>query len=152
MKAKSVIWTYFKVDPDNESQLICLQADCEAKISRGATKAEHYNTTNAWKHLKTAHEELEKKAREKKEADETSKAGEPSKEPSKQLSMTQFAKKGLSSRESVIDRICVYIIEELQPLSLVESPGFRKLVHGWEPNFVWPTRVHFRETENNKKI
>ena len=134
---KSVVWVYFGLTadekgvpvPSEEHRPVC-------RMCKKAVMCKGGNTTNLFAHLRDAHPELHKEAIQGKT--DMSKGKEPA---ATQPTLTAIVEKGrqydlksLPAKE--LDRaVAYYIAKDMQPYSIVKSPGFRALVSKLNPRY-----------------
>ena len=146
MMKRSPIWDHFKICED-EKYASCNY--CNRDISRGGRNLKTYNTTNIVNHLKSEHKLPYTRYCEKKAA-ETERTR--TKRDTKQLSLEEANDrvKEWAIHDPRADRVHRRIGEMValdnQPFSIVEDPGFCRLVHTLEPRYHIPSRKFFSET------
>ena len=145
-RKKSPIWDYFTLGEDTKFA-VC--KSCNKATSRGRNSTKVYNTTNLVNHLKSVHqdihEEYQVKYQRKQEQD---KANKPVIITSKQLSLEEVQEKVRiwdinDARAQRVHRLVIEMIAlDNQPFSVVEDPGFIRLVSVLEPRYVIPSRKY----------
>lgn len=132
---KAPVWTYME-KLEAEGLILCLICKDKLKYTGG--------TSNMNKHLRTRHplefaEMIEETTQESVEKlPRTPATVQPT--LMQTINKTQ-AYKDDSSKKQELDQLVVrMIVKDLQPLSVVENDGFRKLVHGLNPKYELPSR------------
>ena len=103
-------------------------------------------TTNMMFHLKRHHRDAPIAKTD--ETSSSSKQTHPAKSASGQLRLQEFKHLPIPSPHARLISRCVadFIVSDLRPLSVVESPAFCRLIKTLEPRYVMPSRPYFSET------
>ena len=124
-------------------------------MPRGGQSTKSYTTSNLVHHLKTKHgqeyAEYEKKKSEKQpEAPQASSLNEAG--PLQQISLMEAAELHKQwdindpSTKAIHRKVSEMIAMDCQPISVVESSGFKALIHAIAPKYRIPSRKYFAET------
>ena len=143
---KSMIWNYFGVKGDESSKPVKEDIDKPVcKLCKKPVLAKRSNTTNLFHHLQKHHPDAYSMI-----VPSSNKVCKPKQ---KQQTLQQFINKGKkyeakSSRACELNKaVAYYLAKVMQPLYVVERPGFKKLVAKRDPKYALPSRNHFSETE-----
>ena len=145
-RKRSPIWEYF---------VLAICQLCKGEVPRGGQSTKSYTTSNLVHHLKTKHgqeyAEYEKKKSEKQpEAPQASSSNEAG--PLRQISLMEAAELHKQwdindpSAKAIHRKIGEMIAVDCQPISVVESSGFKALIHTIAPKYRIPSRKYFAET------
>ena len=133
--AKSVVWVYFNLTADEKG--VRVPSEKHRPVCRMCKKAMMCKggiTTNLFTHLRASHPEFHKEAIQGKT--DMSKGKEPA---ATQLTLTAIIEKGRQydpkslPAKKLNHAVAYYIAKDMQPYSIVESPGFRALVSKLNP-------------------
>ena len=146
-RKKSTIWLFFIVDINDKTKAV--YKVCREKVSRGGSVPKTFNTSNLRKHLKAHPEKYKELIEREKEKDES----QSSKNTDTQKQVTLEAlieKRKLYSidhprAKAILFRIAEMIAVDLQPFSVVEDPGFCRLMKELEPRYSLPSRRYFSD-------
>ena len=145
-RKKSPIWDYFTLGEDTKFA-VC--KSCNKAISRGGNSTKVYNTTNLVNHLKSVHQDMHEEYQVKyQKQQEKEKANKPSTITSKQLSLEEVQEKVRiwdinDARAQRVHRLVIEMIAlDNQPFSVIEDPGFVRLLRVLEPRYVIPSRKY----------
>ena len=135
----SAVWKYFNLE--NESSPTATCSICNTSISRGGNKRAAYNTTNLIRHLKNKHPN---------EHIEFTRASQ-AKAPTQKTLAEVFKKKEKYPRDSymakhITEKIIEFIALDIQPISVVEDKGFRRLLEFLNPRYDLPSRHYLSDT------
>lgn len=143
----SIVWRWFgfKKEDVEQTTVIC-------KICRKSVATKGSSTTNLYHHLKT--HPLENEECLKLRA--TSPSGAIPKKMPKQPALTQLSLASSLSRSTPYDKnsqkqkeitsaVTHHIAKDMAPVSVVEKPGFRKLINTLDPRYYLPGRKYFAE-------
>lgn len=141
----SPVWRFFAVSKEDNKFAIC--NTCSRDINRGGTTTRAFNTTNLIRHLKVFHraeyEEYTKLASTKTEQKQDKQL--------KQLSVTetlqrhQLYNKDSKKQKEICTKVMEFICLCHQPLSIVESTGFKRLMSYMDPRCNLPSRKYFTD-------
>ncbi|MEW8548465.1 MAG: hypothetical protein AB2693_33600, partial [Candidatus Thiodiazotropha sp.] len=144
-KGKSDIWQHFGLQKTkatntiNENVAVCRKCDMVVKYSGG--------TTNLMVHMRRHHPMALSSSSRKAQSSNVASKIETVKATS---SISQlFGSKYASTSEKsklVTDKIARFIIKDLRPYSIVDSPEFREMINCLDPRYVVPNRKVFSET------
>ena len=147
------MWDFFGLETDDNGKIreetvsIPSCRTCGKKIS-----AKGGNTTNLLAHLRDNHPTLYVQA-DMKVARRSSTQDNTTEVPQLQLTLPQaierskaFSPDSSAARE-INHAVAYFIAKEMQPLSMVDKPGFRHMVHKLNPRYQMPSRKHFTEYE-----
>jgi len=131
------VWGYFEKDDDPDST----KATC---ILCGEALRHSNNTSNLFKHLKCKHaKEYEVCEKEKKELEEVEcrKKRPVSRQLSLESSVARTSAYPHSSPKwkETTDAVLTMIAQDMQPISVVENEGFRRLLHVMDPRYQLPS-------------
>lgn len=133
--SESSVWKFFIVKDGDDSKSVC--KSCDTEISRGSKLAKAKTTSAMRKHLKTRHPLLHAQLEEMISAEPQSQSKAP--KPSRQQTLTEcltYVKEWTpesSNAERIHKSIATMMAKDLQPYSIVEDEGFKRLVHDLEP-------------------
>jgi len=144
-RGSSLAWLFFEKHPDADSEkpprAVC--TICRASLSLGSQKARSQSTTSLLGHLRAKHpEEI---------ADAEKKQTQQNQNRLRQVSLNEAdiwaGKWSINSEKAVAVHKYIFdtILADLQPMSVVEDEGFRRLIHGAWPKYEIPGRKFFRE-------
>ena len=144
-KKKSAIWAFYSVSLNDASKAVC--HTCNELVSRGGKSPRSFNTTNLRKHLE-AHPDKYKEFSTME--DESCKEKEKS-NGNRQVTLETLLDKQKpysidNPRSKLLShRIAEMMAVDLQPFSIVDDPGFCRLMKAAEPRYVIPSRKYFSE-------
>jgi len=120
---------YFAVVEESEKTLRARCTLCPA--TKKPLSTAHNTTSNLKKHLESVHKTITLEAKDhgdesRKRKRESDDVGEPSQQKKQRLLLNR----SLPSPTTVRRLISEYVVEDVLPLSTVESPAFRKLISG----------------------
>ena len=142
-RKKSPIWDHFVVGEDTKFVLCRI---CKQSVSRGGCNTKTYNTTNLVQHLKAKHSEQHvefKKALESREEDKGK-----GKAALWQISLPEASERvqiwdvNNPRAQQIHQRVTEMIALDSQPFSIVEDPGFIRLVRELESRYSLPSRKY----------
>ena len=139
-KTKSFVWNYFEFETDCNGRPHCINSP-KCRLCQATIAAKDSNTSNLYSHLKSKHPE------EYLLAQHASKNG--SLERKGQASILDLWKKqqplssSLKEHKSLTNSIAYCLARDMLPLSTVDKPGFRAMLHQFNPRYQLPTRKHF---------
>ena len=145
-RKKSPIWEHFVVGEDTKFVLCRI---CKQSVSRGGCNTKTYNTTNLVQHLKAKHSEQHvefKKALESREEDKGK-----GKAALRQIPLPEASERvriwdiNNPHAQQIHQRVTEMIVLDSQPFSIVEDPGFIRLVRELEPRYSLPSRKYVTE-------
>lgn len=145
MAFRSIIWSFYKLDNDNEHLVIC--NECKTQVSRGGKEKKNFNTSNLVQHLERHHPSTHKQYLKKqmlKSSDSSSAKTKSSGESESQPSLVEmFSKKvpwGRESKEATKFNklVATFIAVDSQPFSVVEDEGFKTLMKEALPRYNMP--------------
>lgn len=152
---KSKIWTHFgfkKVEKDGVKSAVKDVTTCKHCFLDVSYKGG--NTSNMATHMKRHHAEIydtsecSRPSKKVKREDSTETKG-PSISVTGQLRLHDVVHKKFpfsSSRAVAITKaIGKFIVVDMRPFSVVETPGFKNMINILEPKYDVPTRVHFSQ-------
>ena len=119
-RKQSLVWQYFK-KIDGGAQVKCLYCD--------RTFKNYNNTTNLSNHIKRLHSQAERP--------ESSTSFNIS---SDEINLLQIEMQECSSIKKLDKSLLAMIAQDLQPLSIVENPGFKRFVNDLNPLYQLPSR------------
>ena len=143
-KGSSLAWLFFEkhAEPDSDKSPRAVCSICRASLSLGSQKARSQSTTSLLGHLRAKHP---------KEIAEAEKQAEQNQNRLRQVSLKEAdiwaGKWSINSERAIAVHKHVFdtILADLQPISLVEDEGFRRLIHAAWPKYEIPSRKFFRE-------
>ena len=145
-RKKSPIWSYFVVGDDTKFATCNV---CQQPISRGGRNTKTYNTTNLVHHLKTKHGEQYAEYEKVLELGEQDKG--KGKVTPKQLSLLEASERvriwdiNDARAQRIHRRVTEMIALDSQPFSVVDDPGFIRLLRELEPRYSLPSRKYITE-------
>jgi hypothetical protein len=153
-QSKSLVWKYFTASTSDSSLTLCNL--CNAKVSRGGTTSKRQTTTGMLNHLKNKHQteyesETKKKCQQQKRAASPSNLAGSSKSKPRQMTLIETIQKtqvwDISSpkAKAIHAKIAEMIAVDIQPISIVENQGFKRLMGKVCPNYNIPSRKYFAE-------
>ena len=136
--SRSVVWQYFNKSGANLSKAICTVC--------GETLKHSNNTSNLFKHLKCKHFQVYEQVEEERKEEEA--ASSRAKRPATRQQLTMestFTRSSPYPHSSVrwkeaTDAVVRMIVKDMQPLSVVENEGFRRLMQVMDPRYQLPSR------------
>ncbi|ELT88730.1 hypothetical protein CAPTEDRAFT_202078 [Capitella teleta] len=144
-KGPAACWKYFSVCLDDDSRTEC--SLCKKTVSRDTKKAS-YSTSPLNKHLKLNHPEeakiLEKDPPAPKPSALTNSEDSAYLERLFELSSTVGSYRFSLDAEQ---RLCKMIAVDMQPYSIVSSPGFQRFVNVLQPRYDIPSRNNVTQTD-----
>lgn len=145
-RGKSSIWTHFGFKAkdgsvSNWKKVFCRACDREIPYSG--------NTSNLSYHLSKFHPELMAEVNKEKKRNEADGKAEAT---TRQKSLKQFMalnplQHSSARYKELVDAVTDFICIDMQPISVVDGYGFRKLMHTAEPRFQIPSRNYFSSKE-----
>lgn len=143
----SPVWMFFSVAADDKSIAVCKA--CSSRIPRGGKNATGFNTTNLISHLKSRHrgEAILKEYEAAAAATITKTKTTRSVVVPIQQAFENCKKfpRDSEKAKAINDRLMEFIALDDQPFSVVEDPGFRKLIAHLEPRYTIPSRRFFSD-------
>ncbi|XP_022180699.1 zinc finger BED domain-containing protein 1-like [Myzus persicae] len=156
-KNRSGVWNYMAKDPNTPGQIQCKLCKLKIKYSN--------NTSNVWDHLRRKHStvlEANKLATQVEEVDDINVSNEPSTStnstavahyehstvqiqgpPTKRQKQLTLKNRFSLPPDSKVDQfnkaVVEMIAEDMQPLSIVENSGFRKLINLFDSRYKLPS-------------
>lgn len=149
---KTHIWDFFTIDEENDTKAKCLV--CDVKISRGG-RGKSATATSMVNHLKFKHVvEHAEYLRRQREDKEIKGKGEKSEQAVKQKQLLieesfETNKKfdiNHPKAQAIHKVIAEMIAVDNEPLSVVQKPGFRRVVETLQPKYSMPSRTYITET------
>lgn len=142
----SPVWQFFEVSKTNVRFAIC--NTCNKDVNRGGTNPKDFNTTNLIRHLRSFHlvqyDEYTKLASSKtREQDSAKKLTQLS--VTEALPRQQPYSKEVKKYKEISTRVMEFICLCHQPLSIVESAGFKRLLSYMDPRYSVPSRKYFSD-------
>ena len=136
------IWNYMELSAPDVA--VCLTCKDTFKYT-GST------TSNLIKHIRTKHPLEYAELREESDSGVAAKSSRPSTSTVQPTLIDTINKatpyKNDSNKKRELDELVVrMIVEDLQPLSVVEDKGFRRLVHALNPRYDLPSRREITRT------
>ena len=136
------IWNYMELSESDVT--VCLTCKDTFKYT-GST------TSNLIKHIRTKHPLEYAELREESDSGVAAKSSRPSTSTVQPTLIDTINKatpyKNDSNKKRELDELVVrMIVEDLQPLSVVEDKGFRRLVHALNPRYDLPSRREITRT------
>lgn len=135
---KSKVWAHFGFYTDNGATLDKEFAICKNCLSRVKYTG---NTTNLHSHLVRHHPELAAVERTVNDANANASVSQPTINTLFKAKLPSASPRAASITKS----IACFISKDLRPYSVVESEGFRQMIHTLEPRYDIPCRKHFTE-------
>ena len=157
---KSPVWQYFGfaqitsdkgVRETDKTKSIC-------KICKGSVSYSSGNNSNMSTHLKRKRPEITLQKPESKPKNPTAEQAKAKPQTASnlttstpgQLRLHEVMQSKLSQNspraQLITKAIGIFMAKDLRPYSVVENPGFKKLVSVLEPRYNMPSRVHFSKT------
>ncbi|XP_071344173.1 E3 SUMO-protein ligase ZBED1-like [Trachinotus anak] len=135
----SPVWEFFGFYKSgrNQTNVVC-------KLCKNVVPTKSGNTTNLFYHLSRAH------------ALEHSRIKQPRPIQQKQQTTTERYStsvpydKSSKCHKDITEAVAYYIAKDMLPLSTVEKPGFKNLLHVLDPRYVLPGRKYFSKTAITK--
>lgn len=148
----SNVWQYFKIAAAHSPKAECLL--CRAQISRGGLNTSNFNTSNLRTHLKRKHAEIQVQNENPDQnllglpgpSSTLSEKNDSPKPPKIQPTLLQVLKKKEKFRKggpqdtAITNKIAEMVCVDLQPLTIVEDVGFRRLVSHLEERYEMVSR------------
>lgn len=151
------IWDYMELS--TPEQAVCL-------VCKDTFKFNGSTTSNLIKHLRVKHPIEYAAFKDENDCAVAAKSSKPSTskvQPTliETMSRTQMYKNDSEKKRQLDEMLVRMIVEDLQPLSIVEDRGFRRLLHSLNPRYELPSRreigrtllpgIYKKETERIKK-
>ena len=137
----SPVWQFFGFNKSDRSQnnVVC-------KLCKTVVPTKTGNTTNLFYHLSRSHP-LEHSRIKKRPT--TSANATPQKQ--QQTTMERYSApvpydKGTKRYNDITQAVAYHIAKDMLPLSTVEKPGYKNLLHVLDPHYVIPGRKYFSKT------
>ena len=146
----SCVWNYFTVNPVDNRKAICNL--CKSTLSRGGQETKSFTTTNLVQHLRSKHAvaftNFQKESKEKKDTDATqSTATIP--RPATIEALLDRKQPFQFNDQRALDwnkTIAEFIALDVQPFSVVDNLGFRRIMAKAEPRYKIPSSKYFATT------
>ena len=132
---KSAVWRHFKLDEHNSNIAICKICPTGCNDSRVCRNS---NTSNLWTHLKRKHKPIYNKLLPNDEQNQSQLVVD------QDTQILRLNSKKLSI-ESIDALIAGMIVDDIQPLSIVEDDGFGRLIDSAFPYYKIPGRRYFSQ-------
>lgn len=142
-RKRSAIWAFYSVSPNNSAKAVC--HTCKELVCRGGNSPRSFNTTNLRKHLEAHPAKFKEFSSMEEESSKEKLKGQ------RQITLAALLdrQKPYSidhPRAKVLShRIAEIMAVDLQPFSIVNDPGFCRLMKEAEPRYVIPSRKYFSE-------
>lgn len=146
----SCIWNYYTISPLNNCKAICKL--CELTFSRGGQETKSFNTSNLVQHLRSKHvvayTNFQKESKEKQEtAAKQSTATIP--RPATIEALLDRRQPFQFNDQRALDwnkTIAEFMALDVQPFSVVDNVGFRRIIAKAEPRYQIPSGKYFSST------
>ena len=137
-RPRSSVWTYFKKVDDDQNAACQL---CKTKLTYCK------NTSNLLKHLQTKHHKEYTECLEERKANESQKKAKKNTNsstpvqtiPSMVLQSHPYSSDS-TKKKKIDEAVIEFICKDMQPTSVVEDTGFKKLVGILDPRYQIPSR------------
>lgn len=146
-KQSSLIWTYFKVNAIDNSKANC--NICKASISRGGKDCKSYTTSNLVQHLRCKHiiehGLFQSEKREKEASQSTAAAAATPRIMTLDAMVDKMQPFAFDDPRAISWNkvVAEFMVLDVQPFSIVEDVGFRRLMSKAEPRYKLPGRKYF---------
>ena len=132
-RVRSSVWNFFEKD-DDPNYAMCLVSGCKTKIKQSCG-----NTSNLLKHLK-AHQECMEEIKATTEKQKKKKQTDTQPTLQQTLVRTTLYLKESAKKQKIDNAVLEMIVTDLQPLSIVEDAGFKKLLETVDSRYQLPSR------------
>ena len=139
-KTKSFVWNYFGFESDGNGRPRCINSP-KCRLCRATIAAKDSNTTNLYSHLKSKHPEEFLLAQRASNKGSLERKGQASILDS--WKKQQLLSSSSKEHKSLTNSIAYCLARDMLPLSTVDKPGFRAMIHQFNPRYQLPTRKHF---------
>ena len=139
-KTKSFVWNYFGFESDGNGRPRCINSP-KCHLCRATIAAKDSNTTNLYSHLKSKHPEEFLLAQRASNKGSLERKGQASILDS--WKKQQLLSSSSKEHKSLTNSIAYCLARDMLPLSTVDKPGFRAMIHQFNPRYQLPTRKHF---------
>ena len=149
-KAVSIVWDYFGLRVDNEGRVLTEKESlpvCRVCLKEVPPKSG--NTSNMLVHLREHHPDKYSEAHPKVAKKGIKAKGDGLVQPTLQQTYERATKYPPQSPTAVElnSAVTYFIAKDMQPVSIVEKPGFQHMVSKLNPRYQLPSRKHFSDYE-----
>lgn len=138
VKSDSIIWKIFRKHKFQEDHLYCTICKKFYKFCQSTSTHENHFREKHPQEYRAALSE--KKKQKQKESQKQPKMG------------TFFASDTCASTKAIDELVLDYIVEDLRPLSTVDSPAFRKLLNGLKKDYQPPSVERLKKMLENRYL
>ena len=141
-KTKAFVWKYFGFETDaNGSPLRVDSPKC--RLCQATVAAKDSNTSNLYSHLRNKHPQefliAQRASSSKTKSSHRSAQASILDSWSKQRPLSSSSKE----HKALTNSVTCCLARDMLPLSTVDKPGFRAMLHQFNPRYVLPTCKHF---------
>ena len=147
-KTKAFVWKYFGFETDSNGRPRDVDMP-KCRLCQAIVAAKDSNTSNLYSHLRSTHpEELLLVQRTSNKSYKQAKGQKtPSRDGQTSIIDSWSKQQPLSSsskeHKALTNSVAYCLARDMLPLSTVDKPGFRAMIHHFNPRYQLPTRKHF---------
>lgn len=137
-KTNYAVWEQFGFEESDDEQK---HATC--RICYMVVAATHGNTTNLFTHLKIKHRVTYDNLIKKQPSTTPSKSSMTQASMTDTLYSTTPYPLNSERHKKITDSVAYYLAKDMRPTSIVDNPGFKKMVNPLDKRYALPSRHHF---------